>query len=116
MRSIRKLMVPLLALSLALIAAPMAVRASGTYRGAPVQGAGALDTQKYEVGKRLFAGEVAGTAPNADARQLERLQQLQGRLPLAVRKRADLGALAGRLTAEQLVALEYFLKVRYRVA
>ncbi len=116
MRSILKPVVPLFALSLALLAFPMAVQASGTYRGAPVQGAGALDTQKYELGKRLFAGEVAGAASSVDARQLERLQQLQGRLPLAVRKRADLGALAGRLAAEQLQALEYFLKVRYRVA
>ncbi len=116
MRTNRFPAVPVLALSLAFLAPPVCAHASGTYRGAPVQGAGALDTPKYELGKRLFAGEVTGTAAAADARQLERLQQLQGRLPLAVRKRANLGALAGRLATEQLEALEYFLKVRYRVA
>lgn len=116
MRSIRIPVAPLIVLGLALLLVPMSARASGTYRGAPVQGAGALDTQKYELGKRLFAGEVVGTAAAADARQLERLQQLQSRLPLAVRKRTDLGALGGRLATEQLEALQYFLKVRYRVA
>ncbi len=105
-----------LAFALVVLAHPLAAHASGTYRGAPVQSAGSLDAQKYDLGKRVFAGEVAGSATAANPKQAERLQRLQSRLPVAVRKRTDLAALAGRLSPEQMDALEYFLKVRYRVA
>jgi hypothetical protein len=106
--------VPATLLLLLLGASP--VVASGTYRGAPPRPATTLDVDKYEAGKRLFTGVTAPkeAATSRARQQASRLAALQARLPRAARG-TDLNQLAGRLDPEQMEALEYFLKVRYKV-
>lgn len=99
---------------------PGALMGSGSYCLRPPRPpAGAVeDSQKYESGKALFAGKVVlGEQPRVQMQtQYIRLTQLQEKLPPRVKKTVDLPAFAGKLSNEQLVALEYFLKVRYKVA
>lgn len=91
--------------------------ASGSYTARPPQpGAyGAPDRARYELGQRIFDGKLAPeAAADVDAAaQSERLARLEARLPQEVAASKNLKALAGKLTAEQLEALEYFVDERY---
>jgi hypothetical protein len=93
--------------------------ASGSYTPRPPQPPAHVieDSGKYELGKAIFLGNaVFAASANADnAAQRAHLADLQERLPARVRKTVDLPSLAGRLSPVQLVALEYFLKVRYKI-
>lgn len=91
--------------------------ASGSYPGRPPQPPVAVDTDKYNTGKQIFTGKATlGTgAAGAAETQTTRLKDLQGRLPKAVQKTAKLPELAGKLSAEQMKALEYYLELRYKV-
>jgi hypothetical protein len=108
---------------IAMAAQPTKLLGSGSYCLRPPRPpAGAVeDSQKYECGKAIFAGKVALSEqtkeqPRAQVQmQYIRLRQLQEKLPARVKKTVDLPNLAGRLSSEQLAALEYFLKVRYKV-
>ncbi len=78
----------------------------------------AHDAGRYELGKAIFLGKAhiaaeVGAASDR-ARQEKRLGELQEQLPAKVRLGAGLPGLAGRLTSDQLSALEYYLHVRYK--
>jgi hypothetical protein len=104
---------------MALEAWPSVLLGSGSYcLRPPMPPARAIeDSQKFELGKAIFAGKAAlSEQPRAQVpAQYTRLAQLQERLPARVKKAADLASLAGKLSGEQMAALEYFLKVRYKV-
>lgn len=101
-------------LGVAVLAAP--ALASGTYRGRPASPPASIDRSAYELGKKIYAGQFTpgADAPPADA-QRARLEALQERLPMRARTDVDLPSYAGKLDDEQLAALEYFLKKRFKV-
>jgi hypothetical protein len=112
----------LLAMAAAL-AWPLSSFASGTYTSRLPQppskaGKGAsIDRAKYDLGQRVFNAKTVIAAQGGDAAaQRTRLQAIQNRLPEKVAKKKDLTALAGKLTEEQLDALDYFVKERYPVS
>lgn len=95
---------------------PMASFASGSYSARPprisVSGGEKIDSAKYELGKRIYTGKAkldTGTAPNGEAR----LRALDSALPEKERKKINLAALNGKLNAEQLDALEYYVAHRF---
>jgi hypothetical protein len=104
---------------IALEAWPGALSGSGSYCVRPVQPPARTieNSQKFELGKAIFVGKAAlDDQPRAQApAQHVRLAQLQEKLPARVKKTVDLASLAGKLSREQMAALEYFLKVRYKV-
>ena len=99
----------------AALAWPLGLFASGTYTSrlpsAPAKAA-KVDRAKFDLGQKVYNGKTA-TAQGDAAAQRARLQALQARLPEKVAKKKDLTELAGKLTDEQLDALEYFVKERY---
>lgn len=92
------------------------VAASGSYTAKPPR-LGQLDHARYHLGKQIFTGKLDLPQPSAAgaASQQGVLQELQAQLPEKVREKAQLTALAGRLSREQLDALEYYLTVRFRL-
>jgi hypothetical protein len=96
--------------------APTLLEASGSYPGPGIRPAVRVNTAKYELGKAVFNGKATMTAGagNADV-QGEKLTAWQKALPAAAAKTVNLPALAGKLTTEQIDALEYFLEVRYNL-
>ena len=113
---------PLIPLLLAaLVALPALAQASGSYTARPPrpllkgESGAKIDAEKYELGKRLYTGkmkpgELQATAATAQA---ERLRELQAQLPEREMKKTDLTALAGKLSAEQLDALAYYVQQRF---
>ena len=92
------------------------LRASGTYSRPPGPPPANMDKAKYNLGKQVFAGKAAPATTAGDAAsQSARLKDLQGKLPKSAQKSADLPALAGKLSADQMSALEHFLEVRYKI-
>lgn len=91
--------------------------ASGSYSSRPPQPPDAViqNSRRYELGKAIFAGKLDLKDRAPQAAQLERLKDLQGRLPASKRASADLPALAGKLSPDQMTALEYFLEIRYKI-
>jgi hypothetical protein len=90
---------------------------SGSYTSRPPQprvGQTSIDRARYSLGQRLFDGKVKLDAQADAAAQDPRLKALQARLPARVGKKKDLPALAGKLSSEQLDALEYYVNQRYR--
>lgn len=98
---------------------PGALRGSGSYVFQPPHPpAGVVeDSLKYELGKAIFGGKsiLKQQAGAQERAQFIRLAQLQEMLPARVRKTVELTSLAGKLSSEQMSALEYFLKVRHKV-
>lgn len=103
----------------ALAVSPGTLRGSGSYVFQPPHPpAGVVeDSLKYELGKAIFAGKSGLKQQSAAQTQLQfiRLTQLQEKLPARVKKTVELTDLAGKLSSEQMSALEYFLKVRHKV-
>ncbi len=95
----------------------VAAHASGAYAVRPAQPPASIveSSRRYELGKAIFNGSIALKPAAAIPRQEQRLRQLQQRLPAARRNSVDLASLAGRLTPEQLAALEHFLSIRYKI-
>ena len=93
--------------------------ASGSYMVRPIHPPGRVieDSQKYELGKAIFFGkEPLKDQAGADkAAQRNLLAGLQERLPVRVKKTVDLPSLYGKLSAEQMVALQHFLHVRHKI-
>jgi hypothetical protein len=109
---------PLLLGAFALVAGANVALSSGTYTARPPQPRAeekSRDRAKYSLGQRVFDGKVkAETAVQPDAEaQRARLSELQTRLPERVGKKKELSTLAGKLTPEQLDALDYYVKERY---
>jgi hypothetical protein len=95
--------------------------ASGSYGGRPPQPpaksadgmAMKMDQEKYALGQKVYEGSVmTAGGGNADA-QLARLKAAQMKLPADAMKVKDLPSLAGKLSAAQLEALEYFVAQRF---
>jgi hypothetical protein len=90
--------------------------ASGSYTGRPPRPPSSVDRGLYEMGKKVFAGEfVVASAPGSAASQSELLSGLHERLPHKARAKSEIASYAGQLSAEQVKALQYFLKKRYKI-
>ena len=114
MKQLRQLLT--LGLLAGCLALPVTASASGSYTARPPQPGAAkksLDRAKYSLGQKLFNGKVQPTGQGEAATQADRLKRLQGQLPEKVAAKKNLPALAGKLTAEQLDALDYFVTQRY---
>jgi len=101
----------------AILGQSLPVMASGTYCVCitkPPSKQLRVDRDKYDQGQKIFNGKtkLALTATKAEE-QKERLASLQGLLPKRTAKKTDLPSLAGRLSEEQLQALEYYVHQRY---
>jgi len=72
-----------------------------------------LDREKYGLGQKIYDGKVDLMAQGDMAAQEGRLKAIQSRLPASDATKKDLVSLAGKLTAEQLDALEYFVDRRF---
>ncbi|MBM9588851.1 hypothetical protein JWG41_00210 [Leptospira sp. 201903075] len=75
------------------------------------------DREKYHLGKAVFNQDIS-LEKQANVKlsdQEERLEYLQGSLPNTEKRRVNLPDFAGKLTEEQLQALEYFVQVRFNV-
>jgi hypothetical protein len=98
-------------------AAVLPAFASGTYPARPprppseVGGETDHDREKYRLGQKIYAGKIKLTASADAQRQRPRLEAAQAQLPAGAK--TDLVSLAGRLTEDQLAALEYFVKHRF---
>ncbi|MBL9166889.1 MAG: hypothetical protein JNN07_04045 [Verrucomicrobiales bacterium] len=71
-----------------------------------------VDREKFSLGQRIFAGKVNSGQGDASA-QKAKLTDLQSLLPAKLAKEKDLCSLAGKLSPEQLNALDYFVTQRY---
>ena len=102
----------------ACLAGPLSALASGTYCSClpkpprPAGKAESVDRDKFDLGQKVFNGKAAPGQGDAAA-QRARLETLNGQLPESVAKKKNLPVLAGKLSAEQLEALDYFVKQRY---
>ena len=100
------------------LAAPLTSFASGTYCTCmpkpPPKGSKAVrvDRDKYDLGQKVFNGKAPAVQGDA-AVQRTRLEALQRQLPEKTAAKKDLTTLAGKLSHEQLEALEYFVQQRY---
>ena len=101
-----------------ILATPLSLSASGSYCTCmpkpPAKGSKAtkVDRAKYDLGQKAFNGKTAPVQGDATA-QRARLEALQRKLPEKVGAKKDLTSLAGKLSEEQLDALEYFVQQRY---
>jgi hypothetical protein len=90
--------------------------ASGSYCACmpkpPRSARNAIDRDRYDLGQKVFNRKAVEGKGDA-APQLERLQALQAKLPARIGKKQVLTERAGKLTSEQLDALEYFVEQRY---
>ncbi len=92
--------------------------ASGSYGARPPKPPAAGDAmkmnqEKYGLGQKVYEGGVMTPGGgNADA-QMARLKAAQAMLPADAMKMKNLPALAGKLSAAQLEALEYFVAQRF---
>ncbi|WP_425528946.1 hypothetical protein [Leptospira yasudae] len=93
--------------------------ASGGFSGGGVaQIPKGKDREKYHLGKSVYNKEIeiaAAADPAKIQPQKIRLEYLQGSLPNSEKQRVNLEDFAGKLSTEQLDALEYFVSVRYNV-
>jgi hypothetical protein len=95
---------------------PTLLEASGSYPGPGIRPSSRINAVKYELGKAVFNGKATLTAGAGDAaEQGGKLTAWQKLLPVAAAKTVDLPALAGKLTTEQLDALQYFIEIRYNL-
>jgi hypothetical protein len=105
----------------AAVALPALAQASGTYTARPPRPAvkgergEKMDSEKYELGKRIYTGKLklGETQAAAAAAQEGPLRELQGHLPEREQKKTNLSALAGKLSAEQIEALDYYIHQRF---
>jgi len=74
-----------------------------------------MDSAKYEMGKRIYTGKARLETNTAVPMALQetRLRALEARLPEKEQKSANLASHAGKLSAEQLDALEYYVARRF---
>lgn len=93
--------------------------ASGSFSGRPPQppaepgAATKLDREQYGLGQKIYDGDVMTPGGGEVGPQKVRLLALQAKLPGDAAKTKNLVALAGKLSASQLAALEYFVAQRF---
>lgn len=96
-----------------------AIHASGGYGGGGIQqDKGKIDKEKYQLGKAIYNREIKIDTEVDEAKkfpQYERLTRIQTKLPRPEQRRTNLLDYAGRLTEEQLEALQHFVGVRFNV-
>ena len=100
----------------AVVATP--VFASGSYSGRPPKppaagGESKLDREKYGLGQKVYEGQGKLMGGGDASAQLDRLKMAQAKLPADAMKAKNLPALAGKLSAAELDALEYFVSQRF---
>ena len=78
---------------------------------------GANNNLDSNIGKKVFTGKADLSEFDAtrEPPQREVLTSITARLPRRARSKAELVELAGRLADEQLDALRYYVKVRYKI-
>ncbi|MEO6246420.1 MAG: hypothetical protein ABIQ12_13380 [Opitutaceae bacterium] len=111
----------LFAVALCGAAATVPASASGSYSGRPPKppatatsgGEMKMDREKYGLGQKIYDGGAKLVGGGDANSQLARLKALQGMLPADAMKMKDLPALAGKLSAAEIDALEYFVKQRF---
>ena len=115
----KKNLIALLLSSLLGAATVLPALASGSYSGSPPKppaklGDGMkLDNEKYGLGQKIYDGKADLMAHgNADA-QMEKLKMIQAQLPKEAAMKKDLVAFAGKLSAAELDALDYFVSHRF---
>jgi hypothetical protein len=107
--------ISILALLAALSVSNLAL-ASGSYSGRPPRPPSSVDRGAYELGKKVFAGEFTKAATPGDAAsQATLLTSLHENLPAKARSKSKIASYSGQLSDEQVVALQYFLKKRYKI-
>lgn len=114
MKKLRQLLA--LGLVAGCLALPVTASASGSYTSRPPQPGVAkkgLDRAKYSLGQKLFNGKVEPSGQGDAAAQKEDLTRLQGMLPKKTAAKKDLTLMAGKLSPEQLDALNYYVSNRY---
>ncbi|MEO7414844.1 MAG: hypothetical protein ABIZ81_15975 [Opitutaceae bacterium] len=95
--------------------------ASGSYSGRPpkppAQSGGdmkmKMDREKYGLGQKIYEGGARLTGGGDASAQMARLKNVQAQLPPDASKMKDLVGLAGKLSAAELDALEYYVKERF---
>jgi hypothetical protein len=92
-----------------------AAQASGTYIPStgriPGKRAGGTDTALYALGQKTFEGKMMSAGAGNAASQKSKLMALQSKVPAD--SGTDLAKLAGKITDEQVKALEYFVTKRF---
>ena len=92
--------------------------ASGGFSGGGVgQIPQGKDREKFHLGKAIYNQEIElkEIDKTKEANQSDRLEYLQGVLPNSEKRRVYLPELAGKLTEDQITALEYFITIRFNV-
>ncbi len=93
--------------------------ASGSYSGRapkpPTHSAdpAKMDREKYGLGQKVYDGRVMTNNGGQAEAQLPRLKAAQMKLSADAAKTKNLSTLAGKLSAPQLEALEYFVEQRF---
>ncbi len=93
--------------------------ASGSYSGRPPKppaqsgGEMKMDREKYGLGQKIYEGDAHLMGGGEADAQMTRLKMVQAQLPSDAAKMKDLVSLAGKLSAQELDALEYFVKQRF---
>ena len=100
-------------------AANAPAHASGSYSGRPPQPPAKtgdtmkMDREKYGLGQKVYDGAAMTPGGGSADAQMARLTAAQRQLPADAAKMKDLPALAGKLSAAQLDALEYYVAQRF---
>ena len=96
---------------------PLAALGSGSYSHKLSRASSAINAAKYHRGKQIFTGQVRldNGSPTSAPQQGERLAELQALIPQPAQSAVNLPQLAGKLSADHLEALEYYLSIRYRI-
>jgi hypothetical protein len=72
-----------------------------------------MDREKYGLGQKVYEGSAMTPGGGDVDAQRARLKAVQMKLPADAMKMKDLPAMAGKLSAAQLDALEYFVAQRF---
>lgn len=109
---------PVLTLAALILVAPTRGDASGSYTARPPQpgAVGKADERAmYALGQRIYTEKLKleESVPTRPEEQMKRLKVLQEKLPEKVALEKNLTLLAGKLTEEQLVALEFYVNKRH---
>lgn len=110
-------LLPHLTAAALLFGSAAAVQASGSYTSrppTPPSSSQKVDRTQYNLGQKVFNGKTKPTTADATT-QRPRLEALQAQLPASVAAKKNLPTLAGTLSDDQLVALEYYVRERYPV-
>ncbi len=91
--------------------------ASGGSAGGISQIPQGKDREKYHLGKAIYNSEITlgSVSSSVEKEQLDKLEFLQGSIPNTEKRRVNLPELAGKLSNEQLEALEYFISIRFNI-